>query len=260
MSFKSIVKKQWVLFCYALSFFSRVPVAKSLNFKAFPFHLGNLYFPLVGLLYACVVFAVYYLANGLFHSTISIILMLLAGLLFTGAFHEDGLADTCDAFGGGYNKKQRLAIMKDSQIGTYGSIGLILLFALKIAVLIDLSQQSSLVFFGVLVSAAVLSRFSVLSVVQYSDYARDDDSSKSAGVSQKLPSQYFLAVLLFSLLILCWMPILWVVAILAVVAISTLLCRIYFQHQIDGYTGDCLGFLQQLNELLIFLTVLALLQ
>ncbi|WP_025563448.1 adenosylcobinamide-GDP ribazoletransferase [Psychromonas sp. SP041] len=256
--------KQWVLCCYALSFFSRCPVPKSINFKAYPFHLGNAYFPFVGALYALICFAVYCVSLSVFDHTISIIFMLLVGLLLTGAFHEDGLADCCDGFGGGYNKKQCLSIMKDSQIGTYGVIGLIILFALKVTVLIQLSLLNQfyefglLHFFGVLFSAAVVSRFSALCLIQYSEYAREDETSKSTQSSHQLPLPYLLGASLFSLLSLLWMPVISILVIVIVTTISTLLCKSYFHKKIEGYTGDCLGFLQQLNELLILLTCLAL--
>lgn len=252
----SSLKKQGVLFCYALSFFSRLPVPKSINFKTFPFHLGNAYFPVVGLLYALTCFVVYYASQFVFDNTISVILMLVAGMLFTGCLHEDGFADSCDGFGGGYNKKQCLAIMKDSQIGTYGVLGLIILLALKINVLSTLADNQHITFVGMLISAAIVSRFSVLCLMQYSEYARDDQSSKSITSSQHLPMKYFIAALLFSLLAMSWIPLIWCLLIITVVIVSTLLCRAYFYKQIAGYTGDCLGFLQQLNELLILLILI----
>ena len=258
---KVALKKQWILFCYALSFFSRFPVSQSINFQAFPFHLGNAYLPLVGVIHAICWGSVYYLAQMMFDNNISVILMLCAGVLFTGAFHEDGFADSCDGFGGGYNKQQCLAIMKDSQIGSYGTLALILLFALKINLLIDLSLQHSeqeyLFFFIVLINAAVLSRFSAMCLMQSSEYARNE-ASKATHASHRLPKHYFFAALLLSLLPLCFLPFLWSVVIVGVLAMSTLLCRAFFNQKLGGYSGDCLGFTQQLNELLILLMVVAL--
>jgi len=253
------LKKQWVLFCYSLSFFSRSPIPQTINFTAFPFHLGNAYFPLIGTLSAIISFGVYYFAQLFFDPTISILLMLTAGLLFTGGLHEDGFADCCDGFGGGYSKAQCLAIMKDSQIGTYGVLGLIILLALKVHLFIDLSSQSNLTLLGVLLSAAMLSRLSVLLVIQYDQYAREG-VSKASNSSHKLPKHYFVLTIIFSLCSLYWMPLTWGAGILIALAVSTSLCRIYFKRQIGGYTGDCLGFLQQLNELLILLILVYLFQ
>jgi len=252
------LKKQWVLLCYAFSFFSRLSVPRSTDFKAYPFHLGNVYFPLVGALSALIGFCVFYAAQSVFDNTISVIVMLIASLLFTGALHEDGFADSCDGFGGGYTKKQCLAIMKDSQIGTYGVIGLILLFTLKVNLLTNLSMQSNTIFFGVLLTAGMLSRLSLLAVIQCSLYAREDETSKAANSSHALPTKYLLVAILMSLGSMYWMPILWSVLILCLLTVSTLLGRTYFNKQIQGYTGDCLGFLQQLNEILIFFILLLL--
>ena len=254
------LKKQWVLFCYTLSFFSRCPIVKSITFKEYPFHLGNAYFPLLGVLIALLSFIAYYFAHSLFNDAISIIFMLLAGVLLTGAFHEDGFADCCDAFGGGYNKQQRLAIMKDSQIGSYAVVGLIVLFSLKINVLISLAEKGELAFLLALISAASLSRLSTLYIMQFSDYARAGSVSKSSSSSQRLPLRYFITATLFTLLTLSGFSISWMLTVIALVSISTLLCYLYFNNKIAGYSGDCLGFLQQLNELLILLALLALYQ
>ncbi|WP_037071749.1 adenosylcobinamide-GDP ribazoletransferase [Psychromonas arctica] len=251
------LKKQWVLFCYALSFFSRLPTSKQLDFTAYPFHLGNVYLPIIGLIYALICLLAYALSQLVFDPSISIILMLLTGVLLTGAFHEDGFADSCDGFGGGYNKQQRLAIMKDSQIGTYGVIGLILLLVLKIHVL-GLLINHSISFFALsFISAAVLSRCSVLCLMQSTDYAREESSSKSTRSSQRLPQRYLLAALLTSAVSMLWMPFFCLLLVFTVVVISTIFCRTYFQTKIQGYTGDCLGFVQQLNELLILLMLVA---
>ena len=260
------LNKQWLLCCYAVSFFSRLPIPASVDFKAHPFHLGNVYLPFIGFLYALVCSVVFYLSHTIFDTTISIIFMLVAGLLVTGAFHEDGFADSCDGFGGGYNKKQCLAIMKDSQIGCYGVIGLILLFALKITVLSQLAAQDLWVFIGVIFSAAIASRFSALCLIQTSEYARLDETSKASASSQTLPITYFVAAGLFSLASLLWMSlltghffsgILIILTIILFISVSTFLCKKYFEQKIQGYTGDCLGFLQQFNELLILLISLA---
>ncbi|MDA7746107.1 adenosylcobinamide-GDP ribazoletransferase [Psychromonas sp.] len=255
-----MIKKQWILFCYALSFFSRVPVPKSINFKMFPFHLGNAYLPLIGLLYAFVCFSVYSFMAMFFEPVVSVVIMLCAGLLLTGAFHEDGFADSCDGFGGGYSKTQRLAIMKDSHIGTYGVVGLILLFVLKINLLTNFALQGDYDFFYLLISMAVLSRFSVLSVMQFSQYARENEKSKSTLSSNRLPYRYLLTALFFSLLSLCWMPLIWAFVCVSTIGLTTLSSGLYFNKQLGGYSGDCLGFLQQLNEIILLLTVTALLK
>jgi len=254
---RQAITKQWTLFCYALSFFSRVPVPASTNFKAYPFHLGNAYFPFVGLLYAFVCLLAYLFAHLFFNESLSVLLMLIVGLLFTGALHEDGLADSADGFGGGYDKQQRLAIMKDSQIGTYGVIALIMLVALKLLTLVQLAELSSWLLVTTFIVASVLSRTSTLLLMQYSQYARQEQTSKSTQSSQSLPQHYFLGAIALSLLVLFLLPIATAVIVLGMLIANTLFWQRYFNNSIDGYTGDCLGLLQQLNELLIALTCLA---
>jgi len=252
------LKKQYLLFNYAISFFSRIPIAKTTDFSAYPFHLSNAYFPAVGAIYALLVSIVFMLSDSVLgESVVSIILMLVAGLLLTGALHEDGVADACDGFGGGYNKKQYLAIMKDSHIGTYGVLGLIALFSLKVSLLSQLSTQGYVAFFSVIFCASVFSRFSALLLMQYSEYARDDESSKSSASSQRLPAQYLCVAFITALFSLLLMPNMLILMMIIVVSLSTYLCKRYFDNKIGGYTGDCLGFLQQLNEVLILLMSLA---
>jgi len=254
---RQAITKQWTLCCYALSFFSRVPVPASTDFKAYPFHLGNAYFPFVGLLYAFVCFLAYSFAHLFFDESLSVLLMLIVGLLFTGALHEDGLADSADGFGGGYDKQQRLAIMKDSQIGAYGVIALIMLVALKLLTFVQLAELSSWLLVTIFIVASVLSRTSTLLLMQYSQYARQEQTSKSTQSSQSLPLHYFLGAIALSLLVLLLLPVATAVIVLGMLIANTLFWQRYFNNSIDGYTGDCLGLLQQLNELLIALICLA---
>ncbi|MEG3754223.1 adenosylcobinamide-GDP ribazoletransferase [Psychromonas arctica] len=254
---RQAITKQWTLCCYALSFFSRVPVPASTNFKAYPFHLGNAYFPFVGLLYAFVCLLAYSFVHLFFNESLSVLLMLIVGLLFTGALHEDGLADSADGFGGGYDKQQRLAIMKDSQIGAYGVIALIMLVALKLLTFVQLAELSSWLLVTTFIVASVLSRTSTLLLMQYSQYARQEQTSKSTQSSQSLPHHYFLGAIALSLLVLLLLPIATAVIVLGMLIANTLFWQRYFNNSIDGYTGDCLGLLQQLNELLIALICLA---
>jgi len=254
---RQAITKQWTLCCYALSFFSRVPVPASTDFKAYPFHLGNAYFPFVGLLYAFVCLLAYSFAHLFFNESLSVLLMLIVGLLFTGALHEDGLADSVDGFGGGYDKQQRLAIMKDSQIGAYGVIALIMLVTLKLLTFVLLAELSSWLLVTTFIVASVLSRTSTLLLMQYSQYARQEQTSKSTQSSQSLPKHYFFGAIALSLLVLLLLPITTAVIVLGMLIVNTLFWQRYFNNSIDGYTGDCLGLLQQLNELLIALVCLA---
>ena len=121
------------LFLLALSFYTRLPHPQTLDYKQLP--QAAVYLPLIGWLVGGICALVFYLADLLWPQTTAVILALIAGILLTGALHEDGFADVCDGFGGGMDKQRILEIMKDSHIGVYGFLGLLLMLLLKISVL-----------------------------------------------------------------------------------------------------------------------------
>ena len=99
------------------------------------------YFPLVGWIVAALSALFYLVFSRFISSDPGILAAIVTGVLTTGAFHEDGFADVCDGFGGGWTKEKILLIMKDSRIGAFGAIGLILLFGAKYLVLRELPDH-----------------------------------------------------------------------------------------------------------------------
>ena len=126
---------QFRLFILAVQFYTRVPVVGALsawaNYDPTRLARATRYFPLVGLLAGILIAMTYiFLASFVPHSVATLIAVII-GVLTTGAFHEDGWADFCDGFGGANSRERTLEIMTDSRIGSYGALGLLLLFALK---------------------------------------------------------------------------------------------------------------------------------
>ena len=250
-------------FLNALQFYTRLPLGKLVEYTPKRQENSIRYFPFIGLLVGVpMAFTMLFLENYILGFP-SIIFGLLLGVLITGALHEDGLADCCDGFGGGWTKEKVLSIMKDSSIGAYGAIGLIFLFALKISLIFNLINQfDDEGFLYTILIVQVLSRASAVSIMSFLDYARTDDSSKSKEVARRLSPinalivaiSFVAAIVSFCLLIDDY-RILWVIPVLGVLA---LLMGLYFKKRIGGYTGDCLGMLQQLSELTLYLTVLIL--
>src|SRR4029079_18757485 len=114
-------------------------------------------------------FVVYYISSFLFTAEIAIALSITVGILVTGAFHEDGFADVCDGFGGGWTKEKILTIMKDSAIGAYGAIGVILLFLLKFqamskALSVTINTKPQTINFLLFVAAHSISRLAAISI------------------------------------------------------------------------------------------------
>ena len=239
------------LFLLALGFYTRIPCPQTLDYKQLP--QATVYLPLVGWLVGGITAVSFYLADVLWPQTTAVIVALITGIFLTGAFHEDGFADVCDGFGGGWGKQRILEIMKDSCIGVYGVLGLVLIFLLKISVL------------GSMLTAAVpmvlwtghsISRLPPLLLMQRYDYARDNDSKASGAVYN--PKRQELAVAtVIALLPLALLPPVCVLAIVPVLVVNGYVGR-YFHRYIGGYTGDCLGASQQIAETVFYLSVSAL--
>lgn len=239
------------LLLLALSFYTRIPVRNNLDYKKLP--EASVLLPLVGWVIGGLSGLCFYLSVQFWDHTTAVILSLICGILLTGAFHEDGFADVCDGFGGGYNKECILEIMKDSQIGAYGALGLILLMGLKVSLL---SSLPTLLLPWVLLAGHSLSRFSPLLLMFCYDYARTGSSKSGASVYKPKTNELIFAgiislipFILLQINILLTFPI--------ILLVTWLLGR-YFHRHIGGYTGDCLGASQQVAEVVFYLTASAL--
>lgn len=239
------------LFVIALGFFTRIPLPGTTEFSQGRLNQASRYFPLVGWLIGLLCAAIYYLADLYFSKPVAVLLSMAAGVLLTGAFHEDGLADTADGLGGGWTKQQKLAIMKDSRVGTFGAIALWFALALKFYLLLDLSNTAL-----ALLIAHPLSRTLATSFIYIMPYVRDSDSSKIKPLAESHQPSDFLISMGTGLLvfILIW-PI--ALSVLAVLIVTGLILRRYLLKQIGGFSGDTLGATQQISELMIYLTMAA---
>ncbi|UOA07901.1 adenosylcobinamide-GDP ribazoletransferase [Methylobacter sp. S3L5C] len=239
------------LFLLALGFYTRIPCSQLLDYKQLP--KATVYLPLVGWLVGGITAFSFYLADCLWPQTTAVILALITGIFLTGAFHEDGFADVCDGFGGGWNKQRILEIMKDSSIGVYGVVGLLLLFLLKFSLLDGLLATAVPV---VLLAGHSISRLSPLLLMQRYDYARNNDSKAAVAVYKSNRQQLFVAGV-SGLLPLLLLPAVCTLAIIPVFAVNWYLGRYFYRH-IGGYTGDCLGASQQISETVFYLSISAL--
>ncbi|MFV0364922.1 MAG: adenosylcobinamide-GDP ribazoletransferase [Mangrovibacterium sp.] len=246
-----MIKRELNILLSSFLFFTRLHFPFKVEYRPENQSLILTWFPLVGLVVGAIGAMGYTLSAYAFPHFVSIILSVALMILSTGALHEDGWADVCDAFGGGYNKEQKLRIMKDSCVGAYAVIGLIMLFALKIFTLASIEPARLPL---VLVAAHALSRWSVLLLPKFWHNARSENS-KSLDSSSALSWRriiFALAIASLPLFFFSWTSFL----AIPLIAASSLLTGIYFAHHIDGYTGDCLGVVQQLNEVLLLLLAL----
>lgn len=252
---KQCAQEELQLFLTALMFLSRLPIHRIIQipYSEERLNLSSRYFPLAGLVIGTLCSIVLYLCSQLLPFAVSVALCIVFSLLLTGAFHEDGLADSADAFGGGWKKADVLRIMKDSRLGTYGVSALCCALGLKFICLVSMDVITALT---ALIGAHALSRALAVSYLYDLPYVQDIDHSKSKPLATQM-SQTSLACalgigLLPSLFVLQWATIP-VVFLLGLMRIGW---KRYLLKRIDGYTGDTLGAAQQLFEISYYLCLL----
>lgn len=256
----------------AISFYTRVPVSRFLNYQENSFLPDTLkYLPVIGWIAGVFSALVYVAGQYLFGRDIGILLSMTGTVLLTGAFHEDGFADACDGFGGGWTKEKILVIMKDSRLGTFGVMGLALVLALKFAALQQTTALGSVLpagqrtlasvwlITGQFIAAHTLSRFASLILVYRLEYVSGLESKVAPAVKRVGTAALFCAIFLTFLPVVCW--ILYTdrtrdFLIVLPVFLVSFLSGNYFRKWIGGYTGDCLGAVQQLTEVLIYLSMI----
>ncbi|MEO6352067.1 MAG: adenosylcobinamide-GDP ribazoletransferase [Burkholderiaceae bacterium] len=246
------------LFLIALQFFTRIPIPRWVGFEPDWLQHAVRYFPAVGWVVALLTAAVYALSALLWPQAVAVLLSTIAGIYLTGAFHEDGFADVCDGFGGGLTQQRVLEIMQDSRVGAYGAIGIALLLALKCVLLSSLPGAEVVI---ALLLAHPLSRLFSTALIWRLDYAKAQGKAKPLA-QQMSAAEFLIATLSVALPAAIALAMDWIAwqallagAICAALA-TVFLARKFVQH-IGGYTGDCLGAVQQMAEVAFYLGLLA---
>lgn len=251
------------LFLTSVQFFTRIPIPAWVGHSAQQLNQVVRYFPLVGICVGALAAATLWLCAQLLPLPLAVGLSMAASILVTGAFHEDGLSDFADGMGGGYTKEKVLAIMKDSRVGAYGAIALVLVLLLKYQALTALCGTHSLLFVAAtLIAAHCISRLMATSIILTQRYIRDDDSARARPAAQKISAASFTIALTTGVAAIA---ILFAAGAHATTLIAALGCallmRVYLAWQLKkrlgGFTGDCLGAVQQLSELAFYLGLLA---
>lgn len=267
-----MLKREIRIFFTALMFLTRLPVPRQTDHRPEYLMEAPRYFSWVGLIVGGLTGLSFLLFHLLFPGNIALAAAILTGIMVTGAFHEDGLADVCDGFGGGWTKEKILLIMKDSRLGTFGVIGLVGVLGLKFLFLQTLLPGSStlpgpprhglpwhsspaLSWLAFLLLAHSGSRFCAAGVMQVFPYATGVEQSKSREATGKQMGVGGWCLSAAALLVpLSLLPPLCGLSLLPAVLGAYGLAR-YFQKWIGGYTGDCLGAIQQVTEILIYAAI-----
>ncbi len=252
------MKQEFRTFLAALQFFTRIPVPAWVGHAPDRLAQAARYLPAVGVVVGAITAAILWLSAYLLPVNIAIILSMAAGILLTGAFHEDGLSDFADGLAGS-TKERALAIMKDSRVGVYGVITLVLALLLKYEATASLISKHTVGYAAIaLVAGHVISRVIAVSIILTLPYARTDNSSKAKPAIREFGYKSAVIALPLSLIVLGLLLAVGVQFHSLVAALSIgLMVRVYlawqFENRLGGYTGDCLGAVQQLSELGFYL-------
>ena len=235
----------------AVMFLTRLPCPSWVGHDAPTLSRSAVYFPAVGALVGLVGAAAYHTAALVFAPAFAAAAALAATVWLTGAFHEDALGDTFDGFGGGWQPDEILRIMRDSRLGTYGTVALVLTLGARWTALASLTPAAVL---GALVGAHVLARWTALPLILWLPYVRESGTGKPFAASMT-PGRLVVgtAVALgLAALALGWA----VVPIGLTVAGVTVAGGLYSRSKIGGMTGDVLGAVNGLAELAVYLVLL----
>lgn len=225
-------------FYASLIFFTRLPFWKFLRVPDESFKHVVPYWPIVGLLTGGVMAGVLWLSAHILPYAIAVLLAIISRLLLTGALHEDGLADFCDGIGGGTSKERILSIMKDSHIGTYGVIGLIVYFLLFWSVLKSMTLSLAC---PTIIVADVWSKFCASQIINFLPYARKEEECKIKAIYSRMTVRECMvgAMIAIPSLLLLLPGKYWHIAIYLII-MAFILIRL-MKRRIGGYTGDCCG-------------------
>jgi adenosylcobinamide-GDP ribazoletransferase len=234
-------------FLVAVQFLTRLPVLR-VRFDPESLSRAAKFFPVVGLMIGLGASVLQRVAAPHLSRPLGALLVLTFLVLITSGLHEDGLADTADGFGGGWNREQILTIMRDSRIGSFGALALILSVLARFLLLSNLPVSR---FTAFIVSAHVLCRWTTLPLSCFLPSARESDG-QGARIARKISPPSLLVGTLLSFAIVfyfmrtgSWIPVL---ASLVITALSGL----YYSRRIGGVTGDCFGATNQLTEIAVY--------
>ena len=258
------MKHELRLFLLALQFLTRVPIPAWVGFRDDWMHASARHYPAVGLVVGAFGAAVLWAAAQLLPRPLAVLLSMAATVWLTGAFHEDGFADSCDGLGGAVSRDRALEIMKDSRLGTYGTAGLVFMLGLKAAALMGLAELSLACACILTVCTHGVSRAVPVALLRMLSYAGDPAHAKAKPMAQQVGNGGLMVALLWCVATAAAGMALGVLsgtlicALVAAAVLPTWLWACLLRRRLGGYTGDTLGAAQQLAELSMLLATLAL--
>ena len=234
-------------FLVAIQFLTRLPVPR-VSFDPDSLARAAKFFPVVGLIIGLGASVLQRItAPHLSHPLVALLVLTFL-ILITSGLHEDGLADTADGFGGGWNREQVLTILRDSRIGSFGALALVVSVLARFLLLSNLPVNR---FTAFVVSAHVLCRWTTLPLSYFLRSARESDG-QGARIAQKIsPASLLICTLLSFAIVFYFMRIEFWIPVFVALVITTL-SGLYYSRRIGGVTGDCFGATNQLTEIAIY--------
>jgi adenosylcobinamide-GDP ribazoletransferase len=265
-------------FLLAVQFFTRIPVTGALaewvGFSPAMLRASAAHFPAVGMLVGAAAAAVYAVLLALlpdtgFAALVAAVLSTVVTVLMTGGFHEDGLADVADGLGGSYDRHRALEIMKDSRVGAFGAMALVLALLAKVAMLALLGNVDgtpdgfdAVPFKGwyacsALFAGHVVSRTLPLLLIAWLPHVGDVAGSKSKPLADAISGRSLLVAFVWCLMALALVLLMQEATDLIVACSFSLIALLWmhrlFKRRLQGFTGDCLGATQQVCEIAFYL-------
>jgi len=232
-------------FILMLQFTTRLPIPIQLDIKEEDFGRGTVFFPLVGLIIGVISFGLFYFFDFIGSKLLAVLMLILGEIIVTGGLHYDGLGDTFDALYSGKTREGMLEVMKDSRLGTHGVLAIILNILLKIA--LYTSIRGKLMY--VIVCVPIFSRLMIVYGGAFSKPARKQGlgnlfisyitikEAVIATIMALIPSFYFLKWISFFFIMLSFAVSLGVAS--------------FFKNKIGGMTGDTLGALNEIGQIIM---------
>jgi len=245
------LNKEWQILKQAILFFTRIPLPRSSHYCASDTQHAIRYLPVIGGLIGLWASVVFIVINSYFSLKIGIFLSMISTILLTGAIHEDGFADFCDSLGGMTSEK-RLLIMKDSNMGAFGVIGLIGILFGKYLFLTHIPESFLPC---VLISGHLLSRYVILFPMLFLPYSGNSKTSKSLSMVQTFHVKNICIATIITGLCLLALPF-YILVSIPIIICMILLLIFYYNKSIGGYTGDYLGAAQQLTEVAHYFSII----
>lgn len=247
------MRRELIYFLVAIQVLTRLPVPRMHGFAERWVERGVKYFPLTGAIVGAVCAIVLLGASHLWHGVLPALLAVAAGILITGGLHEDGFADFFDSMGGA-TREARLAIMKDSRIGTYGALALGAGVAVKLFALSELPLWTAA---AGLVAAHAGGRLATVAVISLLPYAGGISAAKIKPLGRGVTRADLAIAGIFGLLPLLLLRGGYALPALAVSACAALAVALCARRLLGGYTGDVLGAVEQIYEITFLLALAA---